>query len=107
MIPNEEGWHYLVVKTIALLRGITSKNNGDFYCLNGLHSFRTKNKFKSYKKVCESKKVRNIVMPFEETKILDFNQYQKYYEAPSIVCADLECLIEKTNVKIILKIHQH
>ena len=35
--------HYLAVKKLsALLREVTSKNNGDFYCLNSLHSFRTK-----------------------------------------------------------------
>ena len=40
---SEERWHYLGVKKLsALLRGITSKNDGDFYCLNCLHSFRTK-----------------------------------------------------------------
>ena len=50
MIPNGEKWHYLAVKKLsALLRGITSKHHGDFYCLNGLHSFATKNKFKSLK----------------------------------------------------------
>ena len=45
MIPNEEkeGWHYLAAKNLsALLHGITSKHRGDFYCLNCLHSFRTK-----------------------------------------------------------------
>ena len=31
MIPNEEGLHYLAVKKLsALLRGITSKHDGDF-----------------------------------------------------------------------------
>ena len=42
MIPNEQkrGWHYLSVnKLSALLRGITIKHDGDFYCLNCLHSF--------------------------------------------------------------------
>ena len=35
-------WHYLAVKKLsALLRGITSKHHGDFYCLNCLHSFAT------------------------------------------------------------------
>ena len=35
MISKVEKWHYLAVKKLsALLRGITSKNNGDFYCLN-------------------------------------------------------------------------
>ena len=42
MISSEEKWHYLAVKKIsALLRGVTSKHYGDFYCLNCLHSFAT------------------------------------------------------------------
>ena len=37
-------WHYLAVKKLsALLRGITSNNHRDFYCLNCLHSYRIKN----------------------------------------------------------------
>ena len=59
MIPNEgkEGWHYLAVKKIlsALLHRMTSKNKGDFYCLNCLHSFRTNNKLKFHEKVCKNK----------------------------------------------------
>ena len=30
----------------ALFRGIKSTNNGDHYCLNCLHSYRTENKLK-------------------------------------------------------------
>ena len=37
MITDGKKWHYLPVKRLsALLRGITSNNNGDFYCLNCL-----------------------------------------------------------------------
>ena len=31
----------------------------------------------------------------EDTKVLEFNQYQKSDKAPFIICADLECAIEK------------
>ena len=34
-------------------------------------------------------------MPCEDTKILEFNQYQKSDKAPFFIYADLECLIEK------------
>ena len=34
-------------------------------------------------------------MPSEDSKILEFNQYQKSYEAPFIIDADLEWTIEK------------
>ena len=44
MITDGEKWHYLTVRSLsALLRRITSNHNGDFYCLNCLHSYRTKN----------------------------------------------------------------
>ena len=33
-------------------------------------------------------------MPFEDTKILEFNQYEKSDKAPFIIYADLECLME-------------
>ena len=57
MISNGgKQWHYLAVKKLsALLRGITSKHHGDFYCLNYLHSFAIENKLQSYKTVCENK----------------------------------------------------
>ena len=42
IIPNGEGCLYLATKKVsALLWEITSKNNGEFYCLNYLHSIRT------------------------------------------------------------------
>ena len=34
-------------------------------------------------------------MPSEDTKILEFNQYQKSDKAPFIIYADLECVLEK------------
>ena len=34
-------------------------------------------------------------MPSENTKILEFNQYQKLGKAPFVTYADLQCLIEK------------
>ena len=75
-------------KLSALLKGIASKNNGDFYCLNCLHSFRTKNKFESQKKVCENKNFCTVVMPSEDNKILEFNQNKKSVKAPFITFAD-------------------
>ena len=48
-------------------------------------------------KVCENKDFCNIVMPFEDTKILEFSQYQKTDKALFIILGDLEYLIEKIN----------
>ena len=47
----------------------------------------------------------NVAMPSENTKILEFNQYQKSNKTPFIINADRESLTEKINgLKIILKI---
>ena len=78
-----------------MIRGITSKNNGDFYCPNCLHSFRTKNKLKLHKRVCENQGFCNVIMPSQDIKILEFNQYQKSDKAPFITHTELECIIEK------------
>ena len=71
LISNGGGRHYLAVKKLsALLRGITSKNNGYIYCLNCRQSFRTKNKLESHKKVCENKDFCKIIRPSEDNKLL-------------------------------------
>ena len=55
MITDGEKWHYIAVKRLSgLLRGITGNNNGDFYCLNCFHAYRTKNKLETHKKICEN-----------------------------------------------------
>ena len=74
MILNEEGWHYSAVKKLsALLRWITSKHVGIFFCLNGLDLFTTKSNSASHKKVCKNKTSCGFVMLSEEIKLLEFN----------------------------------
>ena len=77
------------------MRNNNDENNSDFYFLNCLHSFRTKHKPESCKKVCKNKGFCNVIMLFEDTKILEFNQYKKYDKAPFIIYADLKCTIRK------------
>ena len=61
-------------KLSVLLRGITSKYDGDFYSLNCLHSFKRENKLKSHEKVCENKDFCGIVMQSVKNNMLEFNQ---------------------------------
>ena len=46
-------------------------------------------------KVCENSNFCNVIMPSKDTKMLEFNQYQKSDKAPFIIYVDLECIIEK------------
>ena len=39
------------------------------------------------------KKICNVIMPSEDTKVLEFNQYLKSDETPFIIYADLQCII--------------
>ena len=64
MIPHEKDWHYLAVKKLsALLKGITSKHNGDLYCLSNLQFLRTENKLECHEKVCKNKDFCGIALP--------------------------------------------
>ena len=63
MINNGENWHFLTVKNLSrLLRGITSNHDGDFYCLNCFHSYRTKNKHEAHKNIYENRENRKITV---------------------------------------------
>ena len=85
-----KAWHYLAVTRLpALLRRITSNNNGDFSCLSCLHSFRTKYKLKSREKVCKIKDFCGTVLS-PQKDISKFNQYMKSNKT-------LESLIKKTD----------
>ena len=81
----------------ALFRGIASKHEGDFYCLNCFQSYITENKLKKHKKVCENHDYCNVEMPEEDNKILKYNQGKKSVKVPFIIYADLESLLEKMN----------
>ena len=96
MIIDGEKWHYLAEKKLsALLRGITSNHVGDFYCLNYLHSYRTKDKLKKHENVCKSHDYQYVEMPKEDNKISKFNHGEKSRRTPFIIYADLESLFEK------------
>ena len=107
MISNGENWHYLAVKSLSrLLRGISSNHNGDYYCLNCFHSYRTENKLNVHKKICENHEyIYNIIK---------YNQGDKSLKLPFIIYADLECLLKKIDtchnnpdLSSTIKINQH
>ena len=54
----------------ALFRGITSNNNGDYYCLNCFNSYRTNNKLKRHERLCDKRDYCHVEMPKGDNKIL-------------------------------------
>ena len=87
----------MVKKCSVFFKRITSKHDGDFYCLNCFHSFRTENKLKKYKNVCENHDYCYVKMPDKDNKILKYNHGETSMKVPFIICADLESLLEKMN----------
>ena len=96
MITDGEKWHYTAVTRLSgLLTGVTGNDNGDFYCLNCFHAYKTKNKLETHKKICENHDYCHVEMPNEDNKIIKYNQGEKSIKSPFIIYADLECLLEK------------
>ena len=100
MITDGEKWHYLAVKKLStLLRGITSKSDGDFYCLNCLHLYRTESKLNKHYNVCRSHDYCYIEMPKEGNKALKYNHEEKSTRVPFIIYADMESFLEKMSTR--------
>ena len=102
-------WHYIASKSVStdnefnrpirnlsrLLRGITSNNNGDFYCLGCLHSFRTDNALKKHERLCNNHDYCHIEMPNKDINTLKYNHGEKSLKVPWVIYVDFECLLIK------------
>ena len=87
-------WHYIAIKIIpALLRGVSSTHNGDYYCLNCFHSYRTEEKLKAHEELCVNNNFALIKMPTEKNKCVSSNPGKNTLKNPFIIYADLECLL--------------
>ena len=97
MIADEtNNWHYLAVKRISgLLRGITSKHNGDFYCLNCFHSYATEEKFRKHKRICENDDFCFLKMPDEDNKVLKYIKEKNHQKFPLL--SVLTCVLQIIN----------
>ena len=70
-------------------------HDGDFYCLNCLHSYRAENKLKKHYNVCKNHDYCYVEMPKEDNKILKYNHGEKSTKVTFIIYADMESLLEK------------
>ena len=109
MVTDIEKWHYTALKSeptedgfirpakslSRLFRGITSNLDGDFYCLNCLHSFRTENTLKKHEELCENNDYCCVDMSTKLNKILEYSHGEKSLKTPFVIYIDLECLLLK------------
>ena len=97
MITDGTGnWHYLAVKSISrLLRGTTSNQNEDFYCLSWFHSYTSEKRLIKHERICKDHDFCDIKMPDEDNEILKYIPGEKSFLFS--IYADLECLLRKIN----------
>ena len=90
---NERNWNYLAIKSISrLFRGVPSNNNGDLYCLNRLHSYRTENALKNHEQLCSNHDYCEIIMPTKGKNIVKYNSGEKSLKVANVIYFDLETL---------------
>ena len=96
MITDKHKWHYVTIKCISdLFRDITGKNNGDYYCLNCFHSYRTEDKLKEHELICTNHDYCNLISPDENNKILQYKQGSYRLKMAHAIYVDFECLLVK------------
>ena len=91
-VPTDNGFNRPIRSLSRLFRGITGNNNGDFYCLGCLHSFRTDNTLKKHERLCNNHDYCHIEMPNNDNNTLKYNHGKKSLKAPWVIYADFECL---------------
>ena len=96
MITDGKKWHYLAIISIPMLfSGITSKYNGDFFCLNCFSSFRTENALKNHENFCKDHDYCHIQMPKEENNILKYSLGDKSMKISFSIYGDFESILEE------------
>ena len=96
IVSNSKKSHYLAVTNLSsLFQGMPSNHDGDFYCLNCLNSYTTKNKLKEHEEICNNHDSYHIEMPKRAEKILKYNPGEKSLKTPFAIYLGLECLLKK------------
>ena len=64
----------------GLLRGIPSNHDGDFYCLNCFHSYRTKGKLAKHERICYDNKFCFLKLPDDDNNNLKSKSGKNFYK---------------------------
>ena len=73
----------------ALLRGITSKHDGDFYCLNCFYCFTTEIALKKHENICKDHDYCYVEIPDKDNNILKYNLGEKCMKVLFVIYVDI------------------
>ena len=76
-----------------LLRGVSSTHQGNYYCLNCFHSYRTESTLKRHEEICINNKFTLIKMPTEDKKYIYSIPGKNTLKILSIIYTEFECLL--------------
>ena len=93
--PTDDRYEKPINSISALFRGITSSNNGDFYCLGCLRSYRFDNTLKKHERFCNNHDYCRTDMPTKDKSIIRYNHGEKSLKVPAAIYLDLESLLVK------------
>lgn len=101
--------HYCWIKDLAkLISTQVSKNKGKFsLCDRCLNHFYNEKALNRHRPACFKQNSCQIEMPMEETKIIKFKNFENQLEAPYIIYADIETLLQKPDQNIEEKTISH
>ena len=91
-VPTDDGFNQPIESLSGSFRGVTSNNNGDFYCLGCLHSFRPDNALKKHERLCNNYDYCDIEMPYSANNTLKYIHGENSLKVPWVIYADFECL---------------
>ena len=83
-------------KLSALVRGITSNHDGDFYYLNCLHSFKTECRLRKDEIVCRHYYYYYTEVSNKSDNILKCKHGEKSMKVPFIIYVYMKKLLEET-----------
>ena len=90
-VRTDNGFNRPIRSLSRLFRGITSNNNGDFYCLGCLHSSRTDNALKKHERLCDNHDYCHVEIPAKDNNTLKYNHGEKSLKLPYTFYANFEC----------------
>ena len=90
-VRKDNGFNRPIRSLSRLFRGITSSNNGDFYCLGCLHSSRTDNALKKHESLCDNHDYCHVEIPAKDNNTLKYNHREKSLKLPYTFYANFEC----------------
>ncbi|XP_026824426.1 uncharacterized protein LOC113561716 [Ooceraea biroi] len=100
--------HYVCIKNLSRLVSsqLSSNKRQKYICDRCLHYFSSNERLEAHSIDCQRMNDCAIVLPNDDDKWLQFENYNRKERMPFVVYADLECVLQKTDDPKLYQRHQ-